>query len=60
MGPESLTRAKVTAYQPTSSETQQAKVMWLRLADAGITPQELADAQKDARGEGEVRPQPRV
>jgi subtilisin family serine protease len=48
LGPDSLTRAKVTAYQPTSSETQQAKGMWLRLADAGITPKDLADAQKDA------------
>jgi len=50
MGPDTLTRAKVTAFQPTSSETQQAKVMWLRLADAGISPQDLADAQKDAEG----------
>ena len=50
LGPDSLTRTKVTAFQPTSSETQQAKIMWLRLADAGITPQDLADAQKDAEG----------
>jgi len=48
LGPDSLTRAKVTAFQPTSSETQQAKALWFRLADAGITPSDLADAQKDA------------
>jgi hypothetical protein len=47
LGPDSLTRTKVSAYQPTSNETQQAKMMWLRLADAGITPQDLADAIKD-------------
>jgi subtilisin family serine protease len=44
---DSLSREKVTAYQPNSSETQQAKMMWLRLADAGITPGELADAKKE-------------
>src|SRR4029078_7811560 len=44
---DSLTRDKVTAYQPTSTETQQAKMMWLRLADAGITPGELEDAKRD-------------
>ena len=44
---DSLTREKVTAYQPNSSETQQAKMMWLRLADAGITPGELEDAKKE-------------
>jgi hypothetical protein len=47
MGPESLTKAKVTAFQPTSQDAMQAKVMWLRLADAGITPEELEDAKKD-------------
>src|SRR5688500_608614 len=44
---DSLTKAKVTAYQPTSSETQQAKTMWLRLDEAGITPSAIEDAQKD-------------
>ena len=43
---DSLTKAKVTAYQPTSAETQQAKMMWLRLSDAGITPKELEDAKE--------------
>jgi cell wall-associated protease len=47
LGSDSLTREKVTAYQPTSTETQQAKMMWLRLADAGITPSELEDAKKE-------------
>src|SRR5688572_10603472 len=43
---DSLTKAKVTAYQPTNTETQQAKMMWLRLSDAGITPKELEDAKE--------------
>jgi subtilisin family serine protease len=47
IGSDSLTKDKVTAYQPNSSESQQAKMMWLRLADAGITPQELEDAKKE-------------
>ena len=47
MGPDSLTKAKVSAFQPTNQDAMQAKVMWLRLADAGITPGELADAKKD-------------
>src|SRR4029078_4457128 len=47
MGPESLTKAKVTAFQPTSQDAMQAKVMWLRLADARLTPEELEDAKKD-------------
>jgi subtilisin family serine protease len=48
LGTDSLTKTKVAAFQPTSTETQQAKMMWLRLADAGITPEELEDARKDA------------
>lgn len=47
---DSLTRAKVDSFQPTGVETQQAKIMWLRLADAGITPTALADAKKDVEG----------
>jgi cell wall-associated protease len=47
LGSDSLTKAKVTAYQPNSSETQQAKMMWLRLADAGITPDELEKAKEE-------------
>jgi len=47
MGPDSLTKAKVSAFQPTNQDAMQAKVMWLRLADAGITPGELEDAKKD-------------
>ena len=47
LGTDSLTRAKVSAYQPSSSETQQAKMMWMRLADAGITPQELEKAKDE-------------
>ncbi len=47
MATDSLTRAKVSAFQPTSSDAMQAKVMWLRLADAGITPEELEDAKKE-------------
>jgi subtilisin family serine protease len=44
---DSLTKDKVSAFQPNSAESQQAKTMWLRLADAGITPGEVADAKKD-------------
>ena len=47
MGTDSLTRAKVTAYQPANAEAQQAKAMWLRLADAGITAKEIAEARED-------------
>jgi subtilisin family serine protease len=43
---DSLTKAKVTAFQPTNTETQQAKMMWMRLADAGITPKEIEDAKE--------------
>jgi subtilisin family serine protease len=50
IGGDSLTREKVNAYQPTSSETQQAKVLWLRIADAGITESAIEDARKDAEG----------
>ncbi|HUQ81883.1 MAG TPA: S8 family peptidase [Gemmatimonadaceae bacterium] len=47
LGTDSLTKAKVAAYSPTSSETQQAKMMWLKLADAGITPEELNKAKEE-------------
>ena len=47
MGTDSLTRAKVTAYQPANNEAQQAKMMWLRLADAGISAKEIAEAKED-------------
>ena len=46
-GSDSLTKEKVMAFQPNSSESQQAKMMWMRLAEAGITPGEIADAKKD-------------
>jgi hypothetical protein len=46
-GSDSLTKEKVAAFQPNSNETQQAKMMWMRLADAGITPGEIADAKKE-------------
>ncbi|HEX6053395.1 MAG TPA: S8 family serine peptidase, partial [Gemmatimonadaceae bacterium] len=47
MGTDSLTRTNVTAYQPTSVETQQAKGLWLKLADAGISEKELEEAKED-------------
>jgi cell wall-associated protease len=47
MNTDSLTRTKVNAFQPTSVETQQAKALWLRLADAGITEKELEEAKED-------------
>jgi subtilisin family serine protease len=46
-GTDSLTKEKVMAFQPNSTESQQAKMMWMRLAEAGITPGELADAKKE-------------
>ena len=46
-GSDSLTKEKVMAFQPNSTESQQAKMMWLRLAEAGITPGEIADAKKE-------------
>jgi len=48
---DSLTKAKVTAFQPTSSETQQAKMMWLRLEEAGITPEALKEAQEQVESQ---------
>ena len=50
---DSLTREKVTAFQPNSAESQQAKMMWLRLADAGITPGELEDAKKEVESKAQ-------
>ena len=47
MNTDSLTRTKVTAYQPADAQGQQAKAMWLRLADAGITENEITEAKKD-------------
>jgi subtilisin family serine protease len=47
MNTDSLTRDKVSAFQPASNDAMQAKMMWLRLADAGITPEELEDAKKE-------------
>jgi cell wall-associated protease len=44
---DSLTKAKVTAFQPTSTETQQAKMMWLRLDEAGISPEALKEAEEE-------------
>ena len=46
-GSDSLTKEKVMAFQPNSTESQQAKMRWLRLAQAGITPGEIADAKKE-------------
>jgi subtilisin family serine protease len=47
MSTDSLTKEKVSAFQPATNDAMQAKMMWLRLADAGITPQELEDAKKE-------------
>ena len=44
---DSLTKAKVTAFQPTSTETQQARMMWLRLDEAGISPEAIKEAQEE-------------
>jgi len=49
MGTDSLTRTSVTAFQPNSAESQQAKAMWLRLADAGITPAEIEEAKDEVQ-----------
>jgi subtilisin family serine protease len=42
-----LTRTKVEAFQPTSTETQQAKTLWLRLAAAGISEKAIVEAKED-------------
>lgn len=47
MNTDSLTRANVSSFSPTSVETQQAKAMWLRLADAGISEKDLEEAKED-------------
>ena len=47
IGSDSLTKEKVTAFQPNSTESQQAKMMWLRIADMGITPKELEEAKEE-------------
>lgn len=46
MNTDSLTRAKVEAFTPTAEEAVQAKALWLRLDDAGITPAVLAEAKQ--------------
>jgi subtilisin family serine protease len=46
MGTDSLTRAKVEAFAPTAEDAVQAKTLWLRLDDAGITPTVLAEAKQ--------------
>ena len=47
LGTDSLTKAKVQAYLPVNAEAQQAKAVWLRLADAGITPDAIEAANKE-------------
>jgi subtilisin family serine protease len=51
MGSDSLTKEKVTAFQPNSPESLQAKTMWLRIVDAladnGVKPDQLDDILKD-------------
>ena len=44
---DSLTRANVEAIQPANQRVDQAKSIFLRLASAGITPQDVADAKEE-------------
>ena len=44
---DSLTRANVEAIQPTDQRVDQAKTIFLRLAAAGISPQDVADAKEE-------------
>ncbi|MDE3174305.1 MAG: S8 family peptidase [Gemmatimonadota bacterium] len=45
--PESLTVARVKAYQPTGGLQSQARAIYLQLEEANITKQVIADAKKD-------------
>ena len=44
---ESLSVARVQAIQPTSPDVQQAKQLYLRLAQIGATPEQLFDARDE-------------
>jgi subtilisin family serine protease len=46
IGAGPLTKAKVTAYTPTSAQQQQAKQIWLQLESNGLTQDEITDARK--------------
>ncbi|MES2523667.1 MAG: S8 family serine peptidase [Gemmatimonadota bacterium] len=43
---ESLTVANVRAFKPSTQGTDQARSMWLQLADNGLSAKELAEAKK--------------
>jgi len=45
---DSITTAKVRALPSTTPNVQEARTLFLQLAAAGITPEALADARKDA------------
>ena len=46
-GTDSLTVANVRALQPSSSQVEQAKTIFLRLAHEGITPKDVAEAKTE-------------
>ena len=46
VGGDSLTVTRVTALQPTRSDLQEARRIFLQLASNGITPEVVADAKK--------------
>ena len=46
-GTDSLTRATVSAIHPANSQVEQAKSLFLRLAEQGITPKDVAEAKTE-------------
>jgi cell wall-associated protease len=46
-GTDSLTRATVSAIKPASSQVEQAKQIFLRMAAEGITPKDVAEAKTE-------------
>ena len=51
LGTDSLTRARVTAFRPANAAQQQAKSVWLQLADNGITPEVIKEAREEFEGQ---------
>ncbi|MCA0377748.1 MAG: S8 family serine peptidase [Gemmatimonadetes bacterium] len=51
MGPGALTRARVERYTPASAQLEQAKRIWLQLADNGLGTEEIVEAKKAYDGQ---------
>ena len=57
LGNDSITAARVAALVPADSVTAQAKALFMRMAESGITPDAIAEALKYVRLAGRVRSQ---